>query len=429
MHLNEWYAQRGLSFLIRRAAMLLNRYGFSPHKSIQRIDSVVRVLADLGCQLTFPTPGIVVERHPKFIRHLQNAGAEIAVHSYQHTDLRALPIEKGLQQLSQAVQAFERCGIEVRGFRAPYTSVSQELLEALPPGLFQYSSNQTIDWGPASFGDTKPRKIVLGTISRLYRAKPANSTLCTPFTCPTLLEIPVCTPDDFQFHDGLNFGSTEIGNAWIDILHRIHQRGEIFTLIFHPELASLCEKSFIMLVNEARRLEPAVWISRLRDISDWWKEKSNFTVEMSQASNGSHLSFKCSPRATILAKGLDLKGIAVDWDGAYQQLLVNELDIGDSPLPIIGLSAHVLSQTASFLREQGYIVNIDPDASRYSIYLDPATLSSIENEYRLIQFIEASNRPLVRFWRWPNGAKCALSLTGDLDALSLLDYGSRLFSV
>jgi hypothetical protein len=39
-----------------------------------------------------------------------------------------------------------------------------------------------------------------------------------------------------------------------------------------------------------------------------------------------------------------------------------------------------------------------------------------------------SPAPLVKLGRWPDGAKSALCLTGDLDALSLVDYLSRVFT-
>jgi hypothetical protein len=61
------------------------------------------------------------------------------------------------------------------------------------------------------------------------------------------------------------------------------------------------------------------------------------------------------------------------------------------------------------------------------IYLDGEILAKLPNNVELINYIETSPAPLVRYWRWPDGAKSALSVTGDLDALSLLDYVSRLF--
>jgi predicted deacetylase len=102
------------------------------------------MLAEHGCAPTFPTPGRVVQRYPRFFRHLQDAGAEIAVHGYDHVDLGAYPPAEACAQLVKAARVFARHGIEVHGFRCPYLSCSDELLEALPDGFLGYSSNEAV---------------------------------------------------------------------------------------------------------------------------------------------------------------------------------------------------------------------------------------------------------------------------------------------
>jgi len=81
----------------------------------------------------------------------------------------------------------------------------------------------------------------------------------------------------------------------------------------------------------------------------------------------------------------------------------------------------------SFLREQGYILDTGETATRCATYIDAATLAGLRSEVELIDYIEASPGPLVRYWRWPDAARSAMCVTGDLDALTLLDYASRLF--
>ena len=49
------------------------------------------------------------------------------------------------------------------------------------------------------------------------------------------------------------------------------------------------------------------------------------------------------------------------------------------------------------------------------------------SEMKLLDYIEGRNVPLIRFGRWPDGARSAMSVTGDLDALSLGDYLTRLY--
>ena len=78
-----------------------------------------------------------------------------------------------------------------------------------------------------------------------------------------------------------------------------------------------------------------------------------------------------------------------------------------------------------FLREQGYVVDTTDTAVRCAIYLDAGSLDGL-NQVQLIDHIEASPGPLVRYWRWPDEPS-ALCVTGDLDALTLFDYAARLF--
>ena len=98
------------------------------------------MLAQDGCAPTFPTPGCIVHRYPRFFRRLQDAGAELAVHGYDHTHLGAYSEIEAAKQLVRAAQVFAAHGIQVHGFRCPYLSCSDGLLQGLPRDLFDYTS-------------------------------------------------------------------------------------------------------------------------------------------------------------------------------------------------------------------------------------------------------------------------------------------------
>jgi peptidoglycan/xylan/chitin deacetylase (PgdA/CDA1 family) len=423
--MDKWYKERGARFLWERARKLLRRYDLSPGKALRRIDNCVDALSAAGCAPTFPTPGIVVQRYPHFMRHLQDAGAEIAVHSYQHIDLSALPVAEARLQLERAVETFERVGLEARGFRCPYLGYSEELREALPPGMFEYSSNEMIACQPKSIAGVRTE--FSDRLRRLYAGQPMPDALCLPRTLPNLVEIPVCAPDDLELIDGLRLGQEETGDTWASVLDELHRLGELFTLMFHPELASLCEHPLEKLLDRASRCHPPVWAARLGDISAWWREKSGFGVKCVESPEGLRVAFDCTPRATILVRGLAPGPHLEPWDGAYSRLLGTTLDAPDGPRPFVGLPASAPEPMMVVLREQGYILDTSGAATRCAVWLDPITLSG-STPRQIVDRIEASTGPLVRYWRWPNGAKSALSITGDLDALTLLDYAGRLLS-
>jgi len=427
MKLRKWFDLRGPKYVRERAAVLLDRYGVAPSKAMKRIDRCVAKLAEYGCAPTFPTPGRVVQRYSPFFRYLQEVGVEMAVHGYDHVDLKAYPLAEAGKQLSRAADVFADYGIEVHGFRCPYLSCTDDLVGSLPKGVFKYSSNQAI-WldGIAATNGNHPSTI-FDTLHRFYQPRAAQDAVCLPQTSSGVVEIPVCVPDDLQLHDGLRLGPEEITQAWIQMLNQTHRRGELFTLNFHPELATLCEQPLVALVREARRLQPPVWIARLRDISDWWQEKSSFKAEVFDTPTGLRIAFTCSPRATILARGLGPCGSAGVWDGAYYRLQTTALDVSADPRPLVGLPANASERVVFFLQEQGYILDTGETATHCATYLDGDTLGRLTSEVQLIQHIEASTGPLVRYWCWPDGARSALCVTGDLDALTLLDYASRLF--
>ena len=426
MNLKAWFQDRGLDFVGKRAVNLLDRYRLSSARAIQRIESCLNMLISQDCRPTFPTPGLIVERYPKVIRHLQDKGGEIAIHGYQHIDLNTVPVNQACEQLIKAVHAFESRGIEVHGFRCPYLRCSDELLDAIPKGLFEYSSNKTISWNfdPGIRGQNGNR--IVEILKRLYVSKPSADFISVPLERPNTLEIPISSPDDMTLIDGLKYDPDETGWAWSQVLEQTHRRGELFNLIFHPELADRCEQAFREVIRQAKQKHPSVWIARLCDISEWWREKTGFRMEITPLPTGLRLTFLCSPRATILVRGFEYDGSRRAWDESYRQLLTRTLDVPAYPRPFVGLTSRAPRETIAFLLAQGYILDLGQTARDCGIYLDEARLASLASETRLIDFIETCASPLVRYWRWPNGAKSAMSITGDLDALSLSDYLSRL---
>lgn len=423
MYFRRWFGERGPSYIVSRGESILGRYGLMTTKVARAVSACVAALAPLDTALTFATPGIIVEKNPGLVRRLQAAGAEIAVHGYQHLELDSLSPSEADHQILRAVEAFERHSIKARGFRAPYLHCSDRLLDALPNGLFDYSSNQAIVWDHL-LGATPPKsQRFFDRLNGVYGGSSADKSICMPWKRAKMIEIPVCLPDDILLRDGLNLTPERIASSWGSMLDRIYQRGELFTLLFHSELASTCEEPIMRLVLKARSLHPKVWVARLGEVSDWWVEKQHFDIGLSQSEGQLHLKFNCSERATIIVRDLEPVGVSLDWDGTYRQLMGRQLDFPAKPLPFIGVDG--ASPAVEILRAQGYIVETGQMASSCATYLDRAVLVGLTNPVRLIDHVEKSRGPLVRYGRWPDGAKAALCVTCDLDALTLLDYASR----
>jgi peptidoglycan/xylan/chitin deacetylase (PgdA/CDA1 family) len=424
-----WLKLRGLDYIVIRLLSLLRRYGITPTRAEKRIEAGVRQLALYGCYPTFPTPGRVVKKNAEFVRKLQAMGAEIAVHGYRHVDFRSLSSAEASHEFTRASDAFRQSGIQYDGFRCPYLSYTDDLLDAIPADMFMYSSNKAIWWNVVPADATNTTTAIFASLRRFYQAEVSDRVLAIPRLSRNVLEIPVAVPDDIQLHDGLRLGKEGTKHAWRELLCQNHRRGEIFVLMFHPELFDQCMPAIEAVLTQATHLTPAVWITQLREVSRWWREKSRFRATIICESPGMRVDFDCSERATVLVRNIAADTQTHTWDGVYEVLEDRSLHLPADRPPFVGLSPDIPKPMRTFVEELGYIVDDGPHARCCTVYLDAATLARLDNPVQLVEHIEASSGPLIRFWRWPNEAKSALCVTGDLDALSLVDYASRLFKM
>jgi hypothetical protein len=113
------------------------------------------------------------------------------------------------------------------------------------------------------------------------------------------------------------------------------------------------------------------------------------------------------------------------WDDRWAVLETRDVPIAEGTRPFVGVRA-LEPATVAFLEEQGYVVDPTEEASRCTVFLEPHVLGRLPSKVALIAHIEASSGPLLKLGRWPNAAKSAFCLAGDLDALSLRDYVGRL---
>lgn len=428
MKLNAWYKKRGVRFIFQRAKMLNERYGVLPGKAIERIRHSMGELKRYECLPTFFVPAVVVNRNLDFIRELQDQGCEIGVHGYQHVDLKSVSPAEGSRQLLRAMKSLLRSGLEVHGFRCPYLSATDDLLRELPAELFKYSSNKAIEWtyhNPVG----KETPLLFNTIQQFYQPSAAESSISLPWMQHGMVEIPVCVPDDLQLHDGLDYELDEIAGAWSELLNQTYQRGELFNLMFHPELFALCEAPFVNVLREARALTGKVWVTRLRDISAWWREKETFSADIERENGGYLLNFHRSHRGTLLYRGFEDGQPSIPWDKKYRRLRSLQMAVKGPTLPLIGLLPGIPEWVSSSLKRMGYLVASGENTRNCGFLIDSDIAEHYSNPVLLIAHIESLDLPMVRFWPWPDGHRSALCLTGDLDALSLMDYATRLLPV
>lgn len=408
--------------LARRATNIIGSYGVTPAKMGRALTHFLAILNEFGCCASFPITAAVLERNPRVISKYQERGIEFAIHGYRHIDHCLLSQTEQLAQLEMAMQVFRKAGIQARGFRGPYLHANSDTLLALQNHGLAYDSSQSLWWDVLDGQETSAYRHVLGFYGALSATNyPSLPSLKGGVTC-----IPYSLPDDEALTNRLSLKMPEQMKAlWLAVLHRSYDLGELFTLGLHPERTSLCQKALEAVLAEAQRFDPPVWIARLDEIANWWRARSEASVELAETENGRlRIAVMGPPGTTVLARGVQVEAPTRPWADDYQQVQATTFTIQGHLRPFIGLSPGASSNLYSFVRQQGYIVERGSRADCYAFYLDQARFNS-EDQRPLLSQIEESDSPLLRFGRWPNGAHSALAITGDIDALTLWDYGLR----
>ena len=419
---------KGFSDAFRRISSITKRYGLNPDLMDQAFRQFSELLQQFACGATFPITAVTLKRHKEIIEKYLNQNIEFAVHGYTHVDYSRLSQEIQFDHLKLACEVFAHSGIEPAGYRSPYLHSGKNLLAALYRYGFSYVSNQPILWDVLD----KKNEIDSEASDRYDRALSfynpwrASERLSLPRFGDHLLEIPVSLPDDEILIERLYSDKALVKDVWRSILNLTYQRGELFTLQLHPERISLCAEGVASVLTEARSLCPAVWIARLDEICNWWKARALTTIEISETDNVSYHCVITGPSGTtVLARGIEIDAVSLPWANNYREVKATQFNFRSFHRPSIGLSPSTSVDLANFLRQQGYLVETSLNKEEFSYYFNQIGFD-IGQEKTIIEEIEGSKHPLIKLGRWPNGAKSALAITGDIDALTIWDYGLRL---
>lgn len=393
----------------------------------QALHRFFEVLRQFKCDATFPITAVTLKRHRNTILKYQDQNIEFAVHGYTHVDYAQLSQQTQLEHLQHAREVFAHVGITPTGFRSPYLSWNDRLYLAIEAAGFSYVSNQPVMWDVFDADAfSHLNNVDYQRALTFYNPWCAGERLSLPQMSGQLVEIPVSLPDDEILIERLGGTNGLVKKAWLRILSQTHQRGELFTLQLHPERIALCTDGLSTVLTEARALTPSVWCARLDEIAVWWKARALATIEITNTEEGSyHCVVSGPPGTTILVRGVEVDVPCLPWTSGYRQVGAMSFTLNAPLRPIIGLSPSTSINLAHFLRQQGYFIELSQESKRFSCYIDQVNFDASQ-EYVVLTQIERTGCPLVRLGRWPNGAQSALAITGDIDALTLGDYGLRL---
>ena len=405
------------------------RFGLSSNRFHRLLKDYHNITRELECVPTFPITAVVLKRHPRIIRDLCQQGVEFAVHGYVHIDYGVVSQGEQSKHYHDAVDIFNACRVPFTGFRAPFLRVNDHTFQSLCEVGFPYDSSLAVHWDVIE--KSRYTEEAWGEYLRVlefYQSRPAEERPVLPGFFNGSVEIPVSMPDDEITVERLGITDPEdIAKIWETIVKKTYSSGELFTIQLHPERIAQCGLALSSAIRLAKTYNPPVWIATLREISEWWRERAGFAFDIKQQDNGKYLiKAECSPRATVLVKNGKISVPANDWYDEYKSVAEREFVLESAHPPVIGVNVDSSKEAISFLQDEGYIVEKSDHPSDYALYLDSLKDFTRNDERGLITKIEESDAILVRYWRWPDRARSAASITGDIDSITISDFILRI---
>ncbi len=420
---------KGVGAMLHRLVTIGQHYGFTEKKMEQTLRKFIDLVKPYEVYPTFPITGQVLARKPAVARWMDQAGVELAVHGWTHVALASMSPSAQIASIERAQSAFALAQIPAIGFRSPYLSRHKELPAILQNAGFRYVSNQTIFWPVVEANDYTPAHwAVYQRALAFYAPWSPVERVSTPYLLGTLVEVPVSLPDDEMLVDRLGITDPKvIEAAWQVILAQTYQQEGLFTLQLHPERIHQCGEALTAVLCTAQNLTPSVWLARLSEIADWWQARLATQVTIRSDETDLWAFHSMGPTGLVwLLRGVQTNAMAHPWADGYDMVVEPELSVRSPVRPVVGVPPDAPVALLSFLQQQGYLVEPTDTPNRYSIYLDQPDFDPSQEQQILAQ-IEQSGRPLVRLGRWPHGARSAMAITGDIDALTMWDYLWRLF--
>ena len=433
---------KGAHNFARRLWTVFARFGFSDARSRRTLLAILATVRQYGGSPTFFIPAVVLRRHPELINEIAFCGAEIGIHGYVHNDYRSLSDASQHEQTQQAMAVFHDVHLPFQGFRNPYLGWTEDAVRSFEALGFTYDSNEAIVHDVVDLSTLTPTlRSGFEKSLELFQAITPSAYTLRPHFEGTLARIPTSIPDDEMLYDRLRItDQTALSDIWRSVMRRVYDLGGIYTLNLHPERGVLCKPALSRLLAFSQQQDLPVWVTSLREVEQWWRERRAFRMTLEPTGEATwRVQASCAPRATILARHLTVDGAALSpWSGEESSVESgvesSAFTVHAANCPCIALSPQTPASVEEFLLEQGYPAQrVEPArAPGYSLALDlPEGLGESRSEQiarrsALVAEIEALDKPLLRFGVWPDRARAALSITGDIDSITIQDFFLRI---
>ncbi len=417
---------RGLVNSMQRLPPIATRFGVSTAKMDRALHGYVDIANAYGTVPTLAVTANLIERHPRVFERLSERGAELAIHGWVHTDYRALDADQQRAHIKRGLAAFAQRGIPVEGFRCPYVRWNEDSITTAKELGLQYGSNRTVAWDvvPTDDGISQRALEAYRKGLSLYGSSEAASIVSLPSLVNGLLDLPASLPDDEALVDRLRTTPERREQIWRGILDEVYALGEMFVLILHHERLALCRSALEAVLTHTQGRQPHVWLASLAEISAWWRRRAEYRLRIDLTDVGTYrIIAPDDPDVAVVARGVDGGAALRPWFGDYQMARGSHFSVRTPKRPAISVDEDASPALVQFLADEGYVV--ERGAGDCSLHLDGWRSFEDTDKRAVMEAIDVSEAPLVRIWRWPRGARCAMSLTGDVDSMTIVDFIRR----
>jgi peptidoglycan/xylan/chitin deacetylase (PgdA/CDA1 family) len=429
---------KGAHNFARRLWTVFARFGFSDARSRRTLLAILATVRQYGGSPTFFIPAVVLRRHPELINEIAHCGAEIGIHGYVHNDYRSLSDASQHEQTERAMAVFSDVHLPFQGFRNPYLGWTEDAVRSFEALGFTYDSNEAVVHDVVDLSTLTPTlRSGFEKSLTLFQAIPPGAYTLRPHFEGELARIPTSIPDDEMLYDRLRItDQVALSAIWRSVMAHVYALGGIYVLNLHPERGVLCKPALGRLLAFSQQQELPVWVASLCEVEQWWRERRTFRMSLEPIGEATwRVAAQCTPRATVLARHVIVDdGATSPWSGADTIIAGRQFTVHAATCPCIALSPRTPDVVEDFLLEQGYPTQrVEPArAPGYSLYLDlPEGLGETRTERiarrsSLVAEVEALDKPLLRFGVWPERARAALSITGDIDSITIQDFFLRI---
>jgi peptidoglycan/xylan/chitin deacetylase (PgdA/CDA1 family) len=346
------------------------------------IDELLSVCHEFDARPTMFVTAVLIDRYPEFFRSLAVSRAELGVHGFVHTDHALLDENAQHEHLERALENFAKLRLAPKGFRHPYLRYNDETWTAAARLGFTHSSNTSVSWDVVSESLPVSALAAYARGLELYGAQPHSRLPSVPvFVEGGILDVPASLPDDEAVIDRLGLSGRDAGRFWLGILERSYEAGEVMTIVVHNERVPMCADSLRAVLRNARGRTPKVWVATIGEINEWWRKRVTYRLHVTSEGRGRwRVVPPADPEATVLVRSGETEPAGQRWFGDW-----------------------VLMPRGPFV---------------VSSEAPPEEVGDDESP-------SLNGSPQLRLGRWPGAARSVLTISSDVDAMSLVDFLRR----